>query len=49
MVGLDRKRANELPKGPWRWLPAVLSAPMEDIVSAFTADSANTVENFLFR
>jgi hypothetical protein len=28
-----RKRAKELPGGPWRWLPAIIMAPSEDIVS----------------
>jgi hypothetical protein len=27
------KRADELPKGPWRWLPVVLFSPLEEIVS----------------
>jgi calcium permeable stress-gated cation channel len=48
MAARDRKRANELPKGPWRWLPAVLSAPTKDIVSTFATDSANIAEKFLF-
>ncbi|KAF8606373.1 DUF221-domain-containing protein [Ceratobasidium sp. AG-I] len=26
------KRAVELPKGPWRWLPTVIFAPSEDII-----------------
>ncbi|KAB5591080.1 hypothetical protein CTheo_5492 [Ceratobasidium theobromae] len=26
------KRAAELPSGPWRWLPAVIFAPSEDII-----------------
>ncbi|KAF8706086.1 Cytosolic domain of 10TM putative phosphate transporter, partial [Rhizoctonia solani] len=29
---LDRKRSAELPSGPWKWLPAVIFAPAEDII-----------------
>jgi hypothetical protein len=28
----EEKRAGELPKGPWKWLPAVIMSPPKDII-----------------